>query len=196
MFEGFRREREVRRALKAISGQRVAIVLQPGNVQVIERSPPKEEWFELGVQTCLIRGWVEVLHADLPTGMMKFSGSNPVFPEQITPTTHYRLTEGGWAVLNRSHAWIVATFLISAVGLVVAVASLLIAWLALPGGETSRSGQRATSSNPSSLHSIAEAVTPNPSLKRSANGRPPGPVWRYGVHFRQPGPGVLPSSPA
>ena len=36
----------------------------------------------------------------------------------------------------------------------------------------------------------------NPSLKRSANGRPPGPVWRYAVHFRQPGPGVLPSSPA
>ena len=28
----------------------------------------------------------------------------------------------------------------------------------------------------------------NPSLKRSANGRPPGPVWRYTVHFRQPGP--------
>ena len=36
----------------------------------------------------------------------------------------------------------------------------------------------------------------NPSLKRSANGRPPGPVWRYAVHFRQPGPGVLPSPPA
>ncbi len=37
---------------------------------------------------------------------------------------------------------------------------------------------------------------PNHSLKRSANGRPPGPVWRYAVHFRQPGPGVLPLSPA
>ena len=39
-------------------------------------------------------------------------------------------------------------------------------------------------------------VLPNPSLKRSANGRPPGPGRRYGVHFRHPGPGVLPSSPA
>ena len=37
---------------------------------------------------------------------------------------------------------------------------------------------------------------PNPSLKRSANGRPPGPVWRYALHFRQPGPGVLPLAPA
>jgi hypothetical protein len=30
-------------------------------------------------------------------------------------------------------------------------------------------------------------VGSNPSLKRSANGRPPGPVWRCAVHFRQPG---------
>jgi hypothetical protein len=37
---------------------------------------------------------------------------------------------------------------------------------------------------------------PNPSLKRSANGRPPGPGRRYAVHFRQPGPGVLPLVPA
>jgi len=37
---------------------------------------------------------------------------------------------------------------------------------------------------------------PNLSLKRSASGRPPGPGRRYAVHFRQPGPGVLPLSPA
>ena len=36
---------------------------------------------------------------------------------------------------------------------------------------------------------------PNPSVNRSTNGRPPGPVWRYAVHFRQPGPGVLPLAP-
>ena len=39
-------------------------------------------------------------------------------------------------------------------------------------------------------------MRPNPSLKRSANGRPPGPGRRSAVHFRQPGPGVLPLSPA
>ena len=39
-------------------------------------------------------------------------------------------------------------------------------------------------------------TTPNPSLKRSADGRPPGPRSRYGVHFLLPGPDVLPSSPA
>ena len=40
------------------------------------------------------------------------------------------------------------------------------------------------------------AALPNHSLKRSANGRPPGPGLRYAVHFLSPGPGVLPSSPA
>ena len=39
-------------------------------------------------------------------------------------------------------------------------------------------------------------VRPNPSLKRSANGRPAGPGLRYGVHFLSPGPAVLPLSPA
>jgi hypothetical protein len=50
--------------------------------------------------------------------------------------------------------------------------------------------------SPSSQPHSPAPAWPNPSLKRSANGRPPGPVWRYAVHFRQPGPGVLPSSPA
>ena len=40
------------------------------------------------------------------------------------------------------------------------------------------------------------ALMPNPSLKLSPNGGPPGPVWRYAVHFRQSGPGVPPSVPA
>ena len=43
---------------------------------------------------------------------------------------------------------------------------------------------------------LPRTLMPNPSLKRSANGRPPGPRSRYGVHFLHRGPGVLPSAPA
>jgi len=125
MFDTWRRERQIRRSLRAIARQRVAIVL-PGNVQVVEMSPPNEEWFELGVRTCLIRGWVEVLHENLPTGTVRFSGDTPVPPHQMTPKTHYKLTEGGWAVLNRSHAWVLATFLVSSLALMIGVASLLV----------------------------------------------------------------------
>ena len=39
------------------------------------------------------------------------------------------------------------------------------------------------------------AVRPNPSVNRSTNGGPPGPAWRYTVHFRQSGPGVPPLAP-
>ncbi|CAD5373994.1 hypothetical protein RA210_U400009 [Rubrivivax sp. A210] len=40
------------------------------------------------------------------------------------------------------------------------------------------------------------AALPNPSLKRSTNGRPPSPGRWYSVHFHRPGPGGLPSAPA
>ena len=51
-----------------------------------------------------------------------------------------------------------------------------------------------TVANPISVVS-SYAVLPNPSLEARPNGRPPGPVWRYAVHFRQSGPGVLPLVP-
>ena len=40
------------------------------------------------------------------------------------------------------------------------------------------------------------AARSNPSLKRSANGRPPAPGRWYAVHFHRPGAGVPPLSPA
>ena len=70
-----------------------------------------------------------------------------------------------------------------------------------PDQELQASGLWRAFSGPSNYISRSKSglprrVGPNPSLKRSANGRPPGPVWRYAVHFRQSGPGVLPLSPA
>ncbi len=43
---------------------------------------------------------------------------------------------------------------------------------------------------------VVEAAQPNPSLKPSTNGGPPGPASRYGVHFLLAGPGVPPLVPA
>ena len=58
------------------------------------------------------------------------------------------------------------------------------------------SRQRLRSSlNQGKQHRLSPAG-PNPSLKRSANGRPPGPGLGCAVHFPSPGPGVLPLSPA
>ena len=65
-----------------------------------------------------------------------------------------------------------------------------------PYGSVLLQRSRTTAPNETKRSRHMPELTPNPSLKRSANGRPPGPVWRYAVHFRQPGPGVLPLAPA
>ena len=56
----------------------------------------------------------------------------------------------------------------------------------------SASGPHATNSAKAPVRTARS----NPSLKRSANGRPPAPGRWYAVHFHRPGAGVLPSSPA
>ena len=56
----------------------------------------------------------------------------------------------------------------------------------------SASGPHATNSAKASVR----AARSNPSLKRSANGRPPAPGRWYAVHFHRPGAGVLSLSPA
>lgn len=131
MFDDFREERQVRRVLRAISRQRVAMVLQSRSVPVVESSPPRDGWFESGVRTCLIRGWLAILYADLPTGIVETHGNTQLPPTEMIPLTHYRVTEGGWAVLNRSQGWVIATFLISGIGLAVGIASLVITYIAL-----------------------------------------------------------------
>ena len=62
-------------------------------------------------------------------------------------------------------------------------------------GSAEREVQAAGKKRSKVVSGVARA-RPNQSLKRSANGMPPGPGLRYSVHFLSPGPGVIPSSPA
>ncbi len=59
---------------------------------------------------------------------------------------------------------------------------------------------KATALEPAHPVTISSACStplrPNPSLKRSANGRPPRPGRWYGVNFHRPGRGGLPLAPA
>ena len=125
MSEARDRERNVREALKLVASQRVVLVLQPGNVFVIENSP-KPDWFEPAVQTALIRGWVAVLHDAVPSGQMDTATS--ALPDQMPPRTVYRLTEGGWSVIHGSHGWIVATFLVSFLAMLASLVAIVVAW--------------------------------------------------------------------
>jgi hypothetical protein len=119
-------ERSIRKTLRAIANQRVTLIL-PGNYPFIERSPLHTESFEVNAQTCLIRGWVAILNESIPVGEVKFEGNKPVLPVEMKYKTTYRLTEGGWAALNRSHNWIIATFIVGLLALLASIISVIIA---------------------------------------------------------------------
>ena len=77
---------------------------------------------------------------------------------------------------------------------IAAAAAVVVIWVLL-ASVLSLSAAKALAQQ-AGHHPRATSVMPNPSLKRSANGRPPGPGRWHTVHFHRPGPDVLPSSPA
>jgi len=125
-FDGWRRERSIRRTLRALSRQRVVGVLEPDNVLVIERAPPHSEELQASLHTCHLRGWVEPVFNVVPHGRLTPDGKLPAGHLFDDTRPVYRLTEGGWLVLHRSHSWVVATFVVATATL---VASLLGVWL-------------------------------------------------------------------
>jgi hypothetical protein len=116
----WKRERRIRKVLRGLARQRVAMT-GLGNILVIELALQRTENVKADLQTCLMRGWVEVIHHDLPTGQLdEFLGSDGNI--QFTKSeTHYRLTEGGWAARNRAHAWALANTVIAVIAVGVAV---------------------------------------------------------------------------
>lgn len=118
MFETWKSERQIRKTLRGIARQRVALIVKPGDVWVIERALERNEEVEAGLATCIMRGWVEPLFEDLPTNSLLSDGNIPPGPVFTRTENHFRLTEGGWAAINRAHAW-------NLVGVLLGVASLI-----------------------------------------------------------------------
>ncbi len=124
MFETRKRERRIRIVLRRLAGQRVAAVLQPSGGWLIEQALQRNDEVEADLQTCVMRGWAEVLHENIPTGDLDDNFRLKPGPMFTRKETIYRLTEGGWAALNRAHAWTLANTLIAVVAL---IASLMFA---------------------------------------------------------------------
>ena len=121
----FKKERFIRKVLKGISKQRVALILQPGNIFVIEKAPLSEPGLEEALRTCHMRGWVEPISKAIPKGKLTKDGSLPdeLFTE-IGP--YYRLTEAGWSVIKRTHFWVVTTCFIALATLIGTIFGLWI----------------------------------------------------------------------
>jgi hypothetical protein len=105
--------------------QRVGLVLKPGNVWVIEFAVEDSTDIEVQLQTCLLRGWVEVLHTDVPSGRLREDPQTSFTVSDLQSKQIYRLTEGGWAAINRAHAWTLVNTVLAISGIALAAMQLM-----------------------------------------------------------------------
>lgn len=125
MINEWKRERQIRKVLGGLARQRVALILQPQGVWVIERALTRDDDTEAALMTCHMRGWVEPLHDSMPTGDLTSDMKLPPGPMFTRTETIFRLTEGGWSALNRAHAWTVAGIVI---GIFSLIATIVVAF--------------------------------------------------------------------
>ena len=118
-----KRESIIRRVLRRLAKQRVGLVLQPGNVWVIEKAVENNEVTDAALKTCYMRGWVEPLENSVPKGKLKEDGSLPDGALFESSGPIWRLTDSGWAAINRAHEWTLIGILIGAVGVIVALST-------------------------------------------------------------------------
>lgn len=120
-------ETDIRRVLKRLSGQRVALVLQPGNVWVVDRAVEDNEQTAAALKTAYMRGWVEPIENAVPQNRLRPDGTLPPGPLFQRSGPLWRLTEGGWAIVNRSHGWALFAIIVSVLSFSVSVASFVVA---------------------------------------------------------------------
>ena len=118
----FTRERRIRLMLRRLSRQRVALILQPGGVWVVENAVEGGKALEADLNTCYMRGWIEPLQDAVPTGRLTSPTSIPAMTER---TTLWKLNDSGWNVINRTQLWALSGLLVAALSLVVAVLALV-----------------------------------------------------------------------
>src|SRR5262245_40022673 len=73
----WRRERVIRRILRGVARQRVAAVLPPDNVWVVEHAVGDGDEVQEALRTCHMRGWLEPISEAVPTGDLTPEGRLP-----------------------------------------------------------------------------------------------------------------------
>jgi len=122
----WKRERFIRQTLVRLSRQRVGLVLQPGNVWVVENAVGSGGAVDEALRTCHLRGWVEPLADAVPSGKLTEEGELPEGDIFDKVGTVYRLTEAGWHVIRQTHYWVMATFIVAAATLVTAIIGVFV----------------------------------------------------------------------
>lgn len=125
-LEGWADERFILQTLRRVSKQRVAVVLQPGNVWVVERAVPDEGRATEALRTCHIRGWIEPIENAVPHGALTSDGKLPKKDVFTHTAPVYRLTDSGWNAIRRTHQWVIFTCVVSALTLAATIVGILL----------------------------------------------------------------------
>lgn len=119
MFIDFYREYKIIKHMRKLACQRVAMVLQPGHVWVLEKAPPSNEENDHILLTCWIRGWVEPHSFEIPQGQLTSEGGLPPV-DSIRHANFYRLTDGGWNAIHRTHQLSILTIMLTIISIILA----------------------------------------------------------------------------
>ena len=129
MSDDSHRERFIRSVLRQLARQRVATVLQPGNVWLIENAVEDNERTDVALKTCYMRGWVEPLTNDaIPKGQLLPDGRIPAGgPFQGKAGVIYTLTDAGWSVIHRAQLWTLVSVGLGVIAALVSIIAVLVA---------------------------------------------------------------------
>jgi hypothetical protein len=100
-------------------------------VWVIEKAVEDNEQTDAALKTAYMRGWVEPIESAIPKGKLRPDGSLPVGALFQGTGPLWRLTDGGWAVINRSHWWGLFAITVSVLSFAVSIGPLILSLKAL-----------------------------------------------------------------
>lgn len=139
MFERSKREWKIRRVLTRLSRQYVSRVWWPDASSVPAGRPTPEgpcldihdavmvydEGALEALQTCILRGWIEEL-PDKISSRLRPDDNRPIVDPLGIPLsdTQYRITEAGWAKINRTRLWLIAGVMAGAAGVIIMALTL------------------------------------------------------------------------
>ena len=119
MFTHLKREYSIYKTLTCISKQRVVLLLQPRNAWVMEKALPNTDQNQANIRTCMIRGWVDLLHESVPSTNIDNNYGLSKEPEFNNNENIYKLTDSGWNAIHRTHV-------IALLGIIIALLGVFI----------------------------------------------------------------------
>ena len=119
MFTDLKREYSIYKTLTRISKQRVVLLLEQGNTWVVEHALQDTSQNQANIRTCIIRGWIGLLHESVPSTNIDNNYGLSKRLEFNNNQDIYKLTDSGWNAIHRTHV-------ITLLGIIIALLGVFI----------------------------------------------------------------------